>query len=96
MLPYLEELHLPDCALDQVPYSLPFVNFSSILVLDLQENFFNSSLPQWLFNISSILVVLSLRNSEIRRYSLNDVDWGNFCHLQTPDLSSSEISGELD
>ncbi|XWS65467.1 hypothetical protein CRYUN_Cryun05aG0115200 [Craigia yunnanensis] len=45
MLPYLEELHLPDCALYQVPYSLPFVNFSSILVLDLQENF-KSSLPQ--------------------------------------------------
>ena len=25
-----------------------------------------------------------------------NVDWGNFCHLQTLDLSSSEISGEID
>ncbi|XP_022764195.1 leucine-rich repeat receptor protein kinase EMS1-like [Durio zibethinus] len=96
MLPYLEELHLPDCTLDQVPYSLPFVNFSSIQVLDLSENWFGSSVPQWLFNISSSLVVLNLGNSGIGRYSVNDVDWGKFCHLQTLDLSSSEISGELE
>ncbi|OMO87298.1 hypothetical protein COLO4_20700 [Corchorus olitorius] len=96
MLPQLEELHLPGCELDQVPYSLPFVNFSSIQVLDLQVNLFNSSLPQWVFNISSSLVVLNLRGSGIGGYTLNDIDWGYFCHMQTLDLSSNEISGEFD
>ncbi|OMO87299.1 hypothetical protein COLO4_20701 [Corchorus olitorius] len=97
MLPHLEELHLPGCELDQVPYSLPFVNFSSIQVLDIQENLFKySSLPQWFFNISSSLVVLNLRHSGIGGYSLNDVDWGYFCHLQTLDLSYTEITGEFD
>ena len=72
------------------------MNFSSIQVVDLSENNFNSSLPQWLFNVSSNLLVLNLGQRGLGRYSLNDVEWGSLCHLQTLDLSSSEVSGELD
>ncbi|KAF8378104.1 hypothetical protein HHK36_029440 [Tetracentron sinense] len=64
--PSLSELHLPRCRLDSLPISLPFVNFSSSLsVIDLSGNNFNSSLPLWLLNISS-LANLNLSGSSLR------------------------------
>ncbi|GLU21839.1 hypothetical protein SLE2022_379520 [Rubroshorea leprosula] len=57
MLPSLMELHLSNCSLHDIPTSLPIVNFSSIQVIDLSQNDFNSPLPGWLFNISSLAVL---------------------------------------
>ncbi|GLT30950.1 hypothetical protein SLA2020_057230, partial [Shorea laevis] len=54
-LPSLMELHLSFCRLHDIPTSLPIVNFSSIQVIDLSSNDFNSPLPSWLFNISSLV-----------------------------------------
>ena len=54
MLPSLLELHLSSCELESLPLSLPFVNFSSLSVLDLSYNQFNSSIPRCLFNHSSL------------------------------------------
>lgn len=53
-LPSLLELHLPQCQLINLPPSLPSVNFTSLLVLDLSNNRFNSTLPNWLFNLTKL------------------------------------------
>ncbi|KAF8391022.1 hypothetical protein HHK36_023322 [Tetracentron sinense] len=54
MLPSLLELHLPYCGLQNTSLSLPVVNFTSLMVLDLSVNYFNSSIPHWMFDISSL------------------------------------------
>ncbi|KAI3463101.1 hypothetical protein Pfo_019764 [Paulownia fortunei] len=53
-LPSLLELHLPQCQLMDLPLSLPSVNFTSLLVLDLSNNGFNSTIPKWLFNLTNL------------------------------------------
>ncbi|RVW24360.1 LRR receptor-like serine/threonine-protein kinase GSO2 [Vitis vinifera] len=50
-LPSLSELHLPACALEDLPPSLPFSNLiTSLSVIDLSHNGFNSTIPHcsWL------------------------------------------------
>ncbi|XP_021831154.1 leucine-rich repeat receptor protein kinase MSP1-like [Prunus avium] len=57
MLPSLLELHLSRCLVEsaRVPLSLQKINFTSLSVLDLSYNFFNtSSFPNWLFNLTSL------------------------------------------
>lgn len=49
----LVELRLHWCEL-QAPLSLPFINFTSLSILDLSENSFNSEIPEWLFNLTSL------------------------------------------
>ncbi|KAF8391024.1 hypothetical protein HHK36_023324 [Tetracentron sinense] len=65
MLPSLLELHLPFCGLQNTSLSLPVVNFTSLMVLDLSENYFNSSIPHWMFDISS-LTYLDLRENTLQ------------------------------
>nr|XP_007145987.1 hypothetical protein PHAVU_006G003400g [Phaseolus vulgaris]ESW17981.1 hypothetical protein PHAVU_006G003400g [Phaseolus vulgaris] len=52
--PSLLELRLASCHLTNINPSIKFVNFSSLLSLDLSGNHFGSELPYWLFNLSSI------------------------------------------
>lgn len=54
MLPSLVELNLHFCELRGLPNSFPFVNFTSLSVLDLSDNSFNSPIPLWLFNLTSL------------------------------------------
>ncbi|KAL6139095.1 hypothetical protein ACLB2K_064372 [Fragaria x ananassa] len=56
MLPSLLELRLSYCQIDgnQVPLSLPTINLTSLLVLDMSNNDINSSFPKWLFNLTSL------------------------------------------
>ncbi|XP_065036742.1 receptor-like protein EIX1 [Musa acuminata AAA Group] len=54
MLPSIVEIYLSECAIGRVPLSLPHVNFTSLSVLDLSENFINSTMPSWLSNISGL------------------------------------------
>ncbi|XP_058075967.1 receptor-like protein EIX2 [Magnolia sinica] len=61
MSPSLVELYLWNCGLSYISPTLPSVNFTSVRVLDLSENNFNSSIPNWIANISS-LVSLYLSN----------------------------------
>ncbi|KAJ0016921.1 hypothetical protein Pint_11791 [Pistacia integerrima] len=56
----LVELRLHWCKL-QVPLSLPFINFTSLSVLDLSENSFNSEIPEWPNN----LVFLDLSSNSL-------------------------------
>ncbi|XP_065035184.1 receptor-like protein EIX2 [Musa acuminata AAA Group] len=55
MLPSLQVLSMFYVGLDTIPASVVHVNFtSSLTVLDLSYNHFNSTLPKWLWNISSL------------------------------------------
>uniref|UniRef100_A0A7N2LM93 Leucine-rich repeat-containing N-terminal plant-type domain-containing protein n=2 Tax=Quercus lobata TaxID=97700 RepID=A0A7N2LM93_QUELO len=54
MLPSLLELSLCSCQLEHLPSSLDFLNFTSLHVLDLSYNSFKTSIPQWLFNLTSL------------------------------------------
>ncbi|KAL2505357.1 disease resistance family protein/LRR family protein [Abeliophyllum distichum] len=53
-LSVLSELHLFECQLVNLPTSLQSVNFTSLQVLDISNNGFNSTIPEWLFNINSL------------------------------------------
>ncbi|KAM5552264.1 hypothetical protein ABKV19_026900 [Rosa sericea] len=59
MLPSLLELHLSDCRIDgnQLPLSMPTINFTSLLVLDMSGNSINFSYPKWMFNLTSLTKV---------------------------------------
>ncbi|RVX06850.1 Leucine-rich repeat receptor protein kinase MSL1 [Vitis vinifera] len=62
----LLELRLPRCGLSSLPdLPLPFFNVTSLLVLDLSNNDFNSSIPHWLFNFSS-LAYLDLNSNNLQ------------------------------
>ncbi|KAF3435147.1 hypothetical protein FNV43_RR22234 [Rhamnella rubrinervis] len=99
-LPKLQELHLSGCQIDNLP---PLVNLASLMVLDLSANNLNFSLPNWLFNLKS-LVHLNLHaiNSHGPLPDIRDStggqlskNMGNLCNLQTLDLSGNHISGEI-
>ncbi|GMI69652.1 hypothetical protein like AT2G34930 [Hibiscus trionum] len=54
MLPALVDLRLHWCELQGLPLTLPSINFTSLSVLDLSENSFNSLFPKWLFNLTGL------------------------------------------
>ncbi|KAK6281377.1 hypothetical protein POUND7_015202 [Theobroma cacao] len=93
MLPSLTEFHLSICELNGFPESLTFVNFTSLAVLDLSFNNFSSSIPSWLFNISTLKEV-DLYSCEFKG-SIPKVSRGSLCNLWWMDLSDNVISGEI-
>ncbi|OMO88199.1 hypothetical protein COLO4_20374 [Corchorus olitorius] len=93
MFPSLTELHMGSCELNSFPESLTFVNFSSLQVLDLPYNNFSSSIPAWLFNIST-LTEISLYNSHFKG-SIPKISRGSLCNLRRLDMSYNSISGEI-
>ncbi|RVW99334.1 LRR receptor-like serine/threonine-protein kinase GSO1 [Vitis vinifera] len=93
MLPFLLELHLSNCELSHFPqYSNPFVNLTSILVIDLSYNNFNTTLPGWLFNIST-LMDLYLNGATIKG-PIPHVNLLSLHNLVTLDLSYNHIGSE--
>ncbi|XP_038977319.1 receptor-like protein EIX1 [Phoenix dactylifera] len=54
MLPSIVEVCLSSCDISTILLSLPHVNFTSLSVLDLSNNHLNSTIPGWLFEISSL------------------------------------------
>lgn len=96
MVPSLLELHLPSCELHNFPaHSSLSLNFTSLFVLDLSFNSFNSSsILQWWFNITT-LTDLELASSELRG-PIPEVEKGYLCNLRTFDLSNNfHINGEI-
>ncbi|XP_050382666.1 receptor-like protein EIX2 [Argentina anserina] len=93
MLPSLLELHLPGCGLSIFPPTLPHINFTSLLVLDLSTNGFNSTLPPWLFNLTHLLY-LDLSSNNL--HGELPETFGSLTHLKNLDLSeNSDIGGQL-
>jgi Leucine-rich repeat (LRR) protein len=64
MLPSLSELHLSACELDKYD-PIPYVNFSSLSVLDLSYNNFVYSTFDWISSLTS-LISLDLRFTEVK------------------------------
>ncbi|KAK4374907.1 hypothetical protein RND71_005584 [Anisodus tanguticus] len=93
-LPSLLELHLPQCQLLNLQSSLPTLNLTSLLVLDLSNNAFNTSIfPQWIFKLSS-LVHLDLSSNNI--FSELPDEFAKLTSLEYLDLSSNYgINGTL-
>ncbi|XP_059290135.1 receptor-like protein EIX2 [Lycium ferocissimum] len=86
-LPSLLELHLPQCQLLNFRSSLPSLNLTSLLVLDLSNNAFNSSIfPLWIFKLSN-LVHLDLSSNNI--YSELPDEFVKLISLKYLDLSSN-------
>ncbi|XP_062153513.1 receptor-like protein EIX1 [Alnus glutinosa] len=64
MLPSLSELQLSSCELDKYD-PIPYVNFSSLTVLDISYNYFVNSTFDWIKSLTS-LVTLDLKYTEIK------------------------------
>ncbi|EEF47493.1 receptor-like protein EIX2 [Ricinus communis] len=93
MLPSLSQLHLPFCNLYHFPQTLPMMNFSSLLLLDLEGNEFNTTIPQWLFNISTLMYP-DLANCKIQG-RLSNNDGRTLCNLKGLFLSDNKNTGEM-
>ncbi|XP_010253421.1 PREDICTED: LRR receptor-like serine/threonine-protein kinase GSO2 [Nelumbo nucifera] len=65
MLPSLSKLFLSDCHLGDIPIPLLHVNLTSLRVLDLSGNGFNSTVPRWLLNLTD-LEQLDLSENEFK------------------------------
>ncbi|KAM7502801.1 hypothetical protein LguiB_001705 [Lonicera macranthoides] len=91
MLPSLSELHLADTELQTIPLFLPHLNFTSLSVLDLSSNFFDSQASQWLFNISTV-VELTLQSC-FSEGPFPSIIIG--CNLRHLDLSDNGFNGEI-
>lgn len=93
MLPSLSELHLKACGLSNVSLTLPFINFSSLSILDLSSNGFSSQIPYWIFDLSS-LSYLDLSNNDLHD-TVKD-EFSKLTSMQYIDLSSNpSIGGTL-
>ncbi|XP_021813238.1 LRR receptor-like serine/threonine-protein kinase FLS2 [Prunus avium] len=91
MLPSLLELHLSLCGIESLPLSLHKINFTSLLVLDLSFNDFNtSSFPSWIFNLTSLKELDLSHNSFSAPFP---VDLGNLKSLEYLDLSHLGLRG---
>ncbi|CAN6569159.1 unnamed protein product [Malus baccata var. baccata] len=88
MLPSLVELIMSSCQLDQIPH-LPTANFTSLVVLDLSFNFFNSLMPRWVFSIKNLD---SLRLTHCYFQGPIPSISHNITSLREIDLSSNSIS----
>ncbi|XP_065873639.1 receptor-like protein EIX2 [Euphorbia lathyris] len=94
MLPFLEQLHLPRSELQNFPDFIPQSNFSNLKILNLENNLLNTSFPQWLFNISTLLKLQFMGCQIIG--SLPADGWGKLCNLVSLDLPYNELSGRID
>ncbi|KAL5773744.1 hypothetical protein ACOSQ2_013668 [Xanthoceras sorbifolium] len=92
-MPSLVELRFHWCQLQGLPLSLPSVNFTSLSVLDLSENSFNSLMPQWLFNLTS-LTKLYLRWDFFNGHIPGE--FANLKLLEVLDLSNNlDLGGQI-
>ncbi|XP_060670468.1 receptor-like protein EIX2 [Ziziphus jujuba] len=86
-LPFLTELHLSFCSLSGSIPPLTFVNITSLVVLDLSLNTFNSKIPDWPVNISSD-VTLDISNSDL--FGRIPLGFGELPNLQFLNLAEND------
>ena len=95
MLPSLLELYFSGCEISDFPHYSdpnPFVNLTFFQVIDLSSNNFNSTLPGWLFNITT-LRDLYLHHCAIKG-PIPHVNLQSLGNLGTLDLSYNGIASE--
>ena len=93
MLSSLVELRLFYCMLHKLPQYVHHVNFTSLKILDLSENNFNSNIPDWLFKIGHSVVYLNL--SRCQSQGLIPDAFGNMTSLTSLDLSRNDLEGPI-
>ncbi|CAL9137623.1 unnamed protein product [Musa acuminata var. zebrina] len=88
VLSSIQVVELAYCDLRTFPPSLSHVNFTSLTILNLEDNIINSTVPDWLFNITSLEELY--------------LGW-NYLYWHTPDsiakltnLRALDLSKELD
>ncbi|XP_020082411.1 LRR receptor-like serine/threonine-protein kinase GSO1 [Ananas comosus] len=101
MLPLLQDISLARCEFDNFPHSLPFVNFTSLSLLDLygaslwdfsNNSKVNSSLPDWLFRITSLqyLYLTESGFTELIPFAI-----GNLTSLKVLELESVDLDAGI-
>ncbi|XP_065635183.1 receptor-like protein EIX2 isoform X1 [Quercus suber] len=91
-LPSLLDLRLHYCQLPFIPLVVDVHNMTSLRHLDLSENNFNSSIPNWLYSFSR-LEFLNLQYSNLQGTISSAI--GNLTSAISIDLSSNELGGKL-
>ncbi|KAM5586937.1 receptor-like protein EIX2 [Rosa sericea] len=97
MLPSLLELHLSDSQILNLPHSqLLSVNFTSLLVLDISENYIISSFPSWLFTLTNLKKLDASDNCNNLLQGQIPKVFGTLCSLRILDLSRNSFNGGLE
>ena len=91
-LPMLIELHLDDCNLFGSIPSPSFVNFTSLSVIVISSNIFNSTFPEWILNVSS-LVSIDISQNEL--HGKIPLGLGELPNLQHLDLYENYLEGNI-
>ncbi|KAI3967174.1 hypothetical protein MKX01_042759 [Papaver californicum] len=92
MIPSLLELHLRYCNLYSNFPSISYSYLTSLKVLDLSYAGFNSTLPEWIYNLTS-LEKLDTHYSSFRGTISEAI--GNLVNLTYLDISSNDFEGEM-
>ncbi|KAG6521578.1 receptor-like protein EIX2 [Zingiber officinale] len=88
----LEALYLEECNLSTIPISSATVNLSSLVVLDLYNNSIATGLPDWLWNLTS-LVHLNLFQSGFAGPVSEAI--GDLTSLESLDLRYNSLNGSI-
>ncbi|KAH7690807.1 leucine-rich PPR motif-containing protein mitochondrial protein [Dioscorea alata] len=92
-LPHIKILGVCYCGLQTIPLVLPHVNFTYLNFLDLSYNSINSTIPAWLFKITSLEYLDLSRN--IKFHGLVPPDIRNLTSLYVLVLSYNSIDMSL-
>lgn len=87
----LSVLHLHNCNLNRIPSSLPYLNLTSLATLDVSWNYFSSTMPDWLFNISNLVNVDLTGNGLHGSFS----GFGNLSSLQVLQLGINNFNDTI-
>ncbi|KAM0949475.1 putative non-specific serine/threonine protein kinase [Dioscorea sansibarensis] len=93
-LPHVKKLRFCYCGLRTIPLVLPHVNFTHLYFLDLSYNLINSTIPTWLFKITS-LEYLDLSENGKFLHGLVPPDIRNLTSLYVLVLSFNAIDMSL-
>ncbi|RHN72170.1 putative leucine-rich repeat domain, L domain-containing protein [Medicago truncatula] len=90
----LLELHLASCGISSLPPTSPFLNITPLSVLDLSGNPLNTSMPSWLFNMSTLTELNLYASSLIGPIPSMFGRW-NLCQIQYLVLGLNDLIGDI-